>query len=149
MKGGYVVGPICYVTRITRSLGEQKCGTENDKRCARHSGAWRDGKLVAAAVEKPIRRGVPGQAHLAAAGAVSAPVTARKTLGAQIPVAGRRDLGRHHGAWHARGERGRGFATAGLSRRGLEPRPKADRRRPVLPWHGAAQRVPAANRYPG
>src|SRR5215211_4599850 len=47
---------------------KQKCGTENDKRCARHPGAWRDGKLVAAAVEKPIRRGLPEPAHPAAAG---------------------------------------------------------------------------------
>ena len=59
------------------------------------------------------------------AGALFAGIPARQTLGAEIAMGGGRDLGRHHGAGHARGRCGRRAQAAGLSRRGLEPEPES------------------------
>ena len=52
-----------------------------------------------------------------------------KALGAQISVAGERDLGRHHGTGRARRQCRRGTAPHRLQGRGLEPQQEADRRR--------------------
>ena len=76
-------------------------------------------------------------------------VPARKTLGAEIAMGGRCDLGRHHGAGHARRRCSRRAQTAGLSRRGLEPEPESHRRHRLLSWRGADRTVPAADRHPG
>ena len=59
------------------------------------------------------------------AGTLSAGQPARKTLGAEIAMAGQRDFGRHHGARHAGRGRRPGAGAARLSRRGLEPKPEA------------------------
>ena len=57
----------------------------------------------------------------------------------KLPMAGERDFGRHHGPWHARRQCGRGAPAARLSRLGLEPEPKADRRHRMLSRRGAAR----------
>ena len=64
---------------------------------------------------------------------------ARKTLGAEIAMGGGRDLGRHHGAGHARRRCGRRAQAARLSRRGLEPEPEDDRRHRLLSRRGAVR----------
>ena len=169
---------------------------------ARSADPWRDRKLVAAAMEEPVRRGLPRPARVAVAGcgvrsgrgplrrgleagsgrtgrvsesardlqsrrrrrcadggrlvagcaagarrgrrphrpddricraacADASPAgtlfagkPAREALGAEIAMAGGRDLGRHHGARHARRQCGRGAAADRLSRLGLEPQPE-------------------------
>ena len=64
-------------------------------------------------------------------------------------MGGGRDLGRHHGAGHARGRRRRRAQAPRLSRRGLEPQPEDDRRHRLLSRRGAVRAVPAADRHPG
>ena len=83
------------------------------------------------------------------AGTLLAGIAARQTLGAEIAVGGGRDLGRHHGAGHARRRRRRCAQAPRLSRRGLEPEPEDDRRHRLLSRRGAVRRVPAADRHPG
>src|ERR1700732_654102 len=63
----------------------------------------------------------------------------REAVATKISMAGERDLGRHHGPRHARIERGRIAAAIGLSRVGLEPKSKADRRHRMLSRKGATR----------
>src|SRR5712671_6297869 len=53
------------VIKVTLS-DDGECG--NEKGCARFAGAWRDRKLVAGAMEEPVRRCLRGTARIAAAG---------------------------------------------------------------------------------
>src|ERR1700724_2867974 len=60
-----------YVIQVTLTTGQRRrrrTGNGNEQGCARSAGAWRDRKLVAAAVEEPVRRRLRGAARAAVAG---------------------------------------------------------------------------------